>query len=483
MRVAGFFGTKPALSRRALFSDGLFVKIARFLFTFGYVLMKTPSTWSSKIGFILSAAGSAIGLGAIWKFPYTAGTNGGAVFFLLFLLFTVLVALPVQLAEFYIGRKSGKNAVDSFKALSSSRIWPWVGRLGVFACFVLLSFYSVVGGWVLNYVVHAFTGEIHTGADFEALFGATIADPVGSIAYQGLFMLMTVWVVKSGISDGIEKANRYMMPALFVLFVVLAVRSLTLPDAMAGVSFLLKPDWSYFTPQSMLTALGQAFFALSIGVSTMITYASYLNNKQDLFRSGHSIMWMNLFVSLLAGLVIFPAVFAFGFEPSSGPGLIFMVLPAVFMKIPFGSVLFAVFMLLVVFATLTSAFSMLETVIAAVIREDESKRSSRTWLIGTAIFLVGIPSALSFGVMAEVKFFGKTLFDLWDYMITALIMPLSALSVSVFVGWLQNRAAVLEHMREGSTVPQAVLILWLNTLRFIAPVAIVLVFANTLGWI
>ena len=231
----------------------------------------------------------------------------------------------------------------------------------------------------------------------------------------------------------------------------------------------------------MLTALGQAFFALSIGVSTMITYAAYLDKKQDLFRSGNSIMWMNLFVSILAGLVIFPAVFAFGFEPSQGPGLIFVVLPAVFMKMPLGTLLFAVFMLLVVFATLTSAFSMLETVIAAVIREDEGKRESRTWIIGTAIFLVGIPSALSFGVMAEVKFFGKTLFDLWDFMITALIMPLSALSVSVFVGWLQNRATVLEHMREGSTVPQTVLILWLNTLRFIAPVAIVLVFLNALG--
>ena len=445
--------------------------------------MKTPASWSSKIGFILSAAGSAIGLGAIWKFPYTAGTNGGAVFFLLFLLFTILIALPVQLAEFYIGRKSGKNAVDAFKVLAPDTLWPWVGRMGVFACFILLSFYSVVGGWVLNYVVHAFDGSIRAGADFEALFSNTIASPVGSVAYQGLFMLMTVWVVKSGISSGIEKANRYMMPALFILFLLLAGRSLTLPDAMAGVSFLLKPDWSHLSPQTMLTALGQAFFALSIGVSTMITYAAYLDRKQDLFRSGHSIMWMNLLVSLLAGLVIFPAVFAFGFEPSQGPGLIFVVLPAVFMKLPLGNLLFAVFMLLVVFATLTSAFSMLETVIAATIRENESKRSSRTWIIGTAIFIVGIPSALSFGVLGEMKLFGKTLFDLWDYMITALIMPIGALSVAVFVGWIHKKQAVLEHMREGSGVPQAVLSLWLYTLRFLAPVAIVLVFANTLGWI
>ena len=445
--------------------------------------MKTPASWSSKIGFILSAAGSAIGLGAIWKFPYTAGTNGGAVFVLMFLVFTILVALPVQLAEFYIGRKSGKNAVDAFKTLAPNSLWPWIGRMGVFACFILLSFYSVVGGWVLNYVVHAFDGSIRQNADFNALFGSTISNPVGSIAYQGLFMLMTVWVVKSGIAAGIERANKYMMPALFVLLLLLAVRSLTLDGAMAGISFLLKPDWSHFTPQTMLTALGQAFFALSLGVSTMITYAAYLDKKQDLFRSGNSIMWMNLLVSLLAGLVIFPAVFAFNFEPGQGPGLIFVVLPAVFMKLPLGQILFAVFMLLVVFATLTSAFSMLETVIAAAIREDERKRSKTTWIIGTAIFIVGIPSALSFGVLSDWKLFGKTLFDLWDYMITVLIMPISSLLVAVFVGWIRQKSDVLEHMREGSSVPQAVIVLWLNALRFLAPVAILLVFANTLGWI
>lgn len=278
--------------------------------------MSNHTSWSSKIGFVLAAAGSAIGLGAIWKFPYTAGTNGGAVFFLLFLIFTVLVALPVQLAEFYIGRTGGKNAVDSFRVLRPGTQWLWVGRMGVAACFILLSFYSVVGGWVLNYVVHSFTGAVHTGADFEALFGATISNPAGSLSYQALFMLITVWVVKGGISDGIEKANRYLMPGLFILFIALAIRSLTLPGAMEGVSFLLKPNWSYFKADTMITALGQAFFALSIGVSAMITYASYLGKDQDMFRSGHTIMWMNLLVSLLAGLVIFPAVFAFGFEPS-----------------------------------------------------------------------------------------------------------------------------------------------------------------------
>lgn len=444
--------------------------------------MKSAS-WSSKIGFILSAAGSAIGLGAIWKFPYTAGTNGGAVFFILFLLFTLLIGLPVLLAEFYIGRRSGRNAVDAFKTLAPGSLWPWVGRMGVVACFILLSFYSVVGGWVLAYVVHAFSGAIQPDTDFGLLFENTISIPTNAVAYQGLFMLMTVAVVQGGVADGIEKASRYLMPALFVLLVLLVLRSLMLPGAMAGVSFLLKPDWRHINPQTMLIALGQAFFALSIGVSAMITYAAYLDEKQDIFRSANSVMWLNLLVSLLAGLVIFPAVFAFGFKPDQGPGLIFVVLPAVFQHIPFGQILFAVFMLLVLFATLTSAFSMLETVIAAAIRNNESRRRPAAWLIGTTIFIIGIPSALSFGIWKDFTLLGKTVFDLWDYLITAWIMPVGALCVAVFVAWAQQKSEVLAHMRSGSNVARWISQFWLATLRYLAPIAILLVFANTLGWI
>ena len=431
--------------------------------------MSQPTHWSSKIGFILSAAGSAIGLGAIWKFPYTAGTNGGAVFFLLFLLFTVLVGLPVLLAEFYIGRKSGRNAVDAFKELSPQRRqWAAVGYMGVAGCFVLLSFYSVVGGWVLAYVVHAFSGAIHAGTDFDKLFVDTIASPATAIGYQALFMLLTILVVQNGISTGIEKASRYLMPALFIMFLVLAVRSLLLPGSMAGVSFLLKPDVSAVTPGTMLTALGQAFFALSLGVSAMITYAAYLSRKQDMLRSANSVMWLNMLVSLLAGLVIFPAVFALGFKPNQGPGLIFVVLPAVFM-------------VLVTFATLTSAFAMLETVIAAAIHNNEPRRRRATWITGLAILLVGIPSALSFGLWSEVKLLDRTVFDWWDYLITSWIMPIGALLTAIFTAWVQPREQVLAHMREGATVSDTLIRLWYWALRYIAPLAILLVFAHTLG--
>ncbi len=444
--------------------------------------MTTPH-WTSRIGFILAAAGSAIGLGAIWKFPYTAGTNGGAVFFLLFLLFTVLIGLPVLLAEFYIGRKSGQNAVDAFKTLAPGKAWVWIGRMGVAACFILLSFYSVVGGWVLQYVVHAFTGAISADADFGALFGQSIANPLPAIGYQAVFMLITVAVVQNGISDGIEKAGRWLMPALFVMFVLLAMRSLLLPGAMEGVWFLLKPDFSSVTPQTFLTALGQAFFALSLGVSAMVTYAAYLDRSQNMLKAAHSIMWLNMLVSLLAGLVIFPAVFAFGFEPGAGPGLIFVVLPAVFQHIPFGTVLFAVFMLLVTFATLTSAFAMLETVIAAAIHNKEHRRRRVTWLTGLAIFIVGIPSALSFGEMSSFTVFGKTVFDLWDFLITSLLMPLGALLTALFVAWQQPKTQVFAHMQEGYSGSRKLIVWWYNALRYLAPLAILLVFAHTLGWL
>ncbi|WP_107688992.1 sodium-dependent transporter [Neisseria wadsworthii] len=445
--------------------------------------MSKSTHWSSKIGFILSAAGSAIGLGAIWKFPYTAGTNGGAVFFMLFLVFTILIGLPILLAEFYIGRKSGKNAIDAFKTLAPGTPWHWVGRMGVLACFILLSFYSVVGGWVLAYVVHAFRGAITAQTDFEALFQHTISDPFSAIGYQALFMLLTVSVVKGGIAQGIEKANRWLMPILFIMFLLLAARSLTLPGAMAGVSFFLKPDFGAVNASSVLTALGQAFFALSLGVSAMITYAAYLDDNQDLFRSSNSVMWLNMLVSLLAGLVIFPAVFAFGFKPDAGPGLIFIVLPAVFQQIPFGSILFAVFMLLVSFATLTSAFAMLETVLAATTHNREHKRRKTAWLLGFAIMIVGIPSALSFGILSKYTVFGKTVFDLWDYLITSWMMPIGALCIALFTAWVQNRNHVLQHMQQGSSMPPFIGSVWYAALRYLAPLAILLVFANTLGWI
>lgn len=443
--------------------------------------MRNTESWSSKIGFILSAAGSAIGLGAIWKFPYTLGTSGGAVFLLLFIAFTLLVGLPVLLAEFAIGRSTRQNAIAALRALAPDSLWPWLGRIGVATCFVILSFYSVVGGWVVAYLYHTLNGDVAASTDFAALFAQIISNPAEVLLCQAAFMLTTMWVVQSGVSQGIEKANRYLMPALFVLFVLLAARSLTLPGAMAGVRFLFQPDWAYLNSQTALIALGQAFFALSLGVAVMITYASYLNTNSDLFRAGNSVVWLNLLISLLSGLVIFPAVFALGFEPNQGPGLIFVVLPAVFQQMPWGSLLFGVFMLLVLFATLTSAFSILENISAAASRGDSRQRQRYTWLMGILVYLAGIPSALSFGPWAGFTPSGKSIFEWLDYLTTAWSMPLGALLVAVFVGWHWHKEILRHEILLGSNVNPRWFGIWYVLVKYIAPLAITVVFLRGIG--
>ncbi|MDO5102228.1 MAG: sodium-dependent transporter [Lautropia sp.] len=444
--------------------------------------MSQRDNWSSKLGFILSSAGSAIGLGAIWKFPYTAGTHGGAVFVLFFLLFTFLVAAPILIAEFAIGRHARHSAIQAFRRIKPGSAWPLVGWMGVVTCFVLLSFYSVVGGWVVAYVWHALTGSLQVGTDFGAFFQSLITNPAEVLLFQGIFMAATIWVVRSGVSTGIEKANKYMMPALFIMFILLAIRSLSLDGAAEGVKFLLSPDWSYLNGETMLGALGQAFFALSLGVSAMITYASYLRNDNDLIRNANLVVWMNLLISLLAGLVIFPAVFALGFEPNQGPGLIFAVLPAVFAKLPFGIPLFAIFMILVLFATLTSAFAMLETTTAAVIGDHPARRRRYTLWIGLAVFVAGIPSALSFDRLSHLKLIGERgIFDSLDYLVSAWSMPLGALLIGLFVAWAWRTEAVRAEVTTGSNLPGWLFSVWLLLVRFVAPVAIVIVFLHGIG--
>lgn len=443
--------------------------------------MKKQEQWSSKIGFILAAAGSAIGLGAIWKFPYMAGTNGGGVFFLLFILFTILIGAPILLAEFFIGRRTQKDAISSFQALAPKTAWPIVGTVGVIAAFIILSFYSVVGGWVLSYMWRTAAGVISQDMNFDALFGEIISNPVEVLIAQALFMIMTIMVVQGGVQKGIERASTFMMPALFILFIALVIRSLTLPGAMEGVRFLLSPDWAYLNGQTALTALGQAFFALSIGVSVMVTYASYLDKKEDMTRSAFSVAGLNIVISLLAGLVIFPAVFALGYEPGQGPGLVFVVLPAVFGQMPFGSLFFFVFLVLLLFATLTSAFSILEIVVAAVTKQDAGKRKKAAWLTGLAIFIVGIPSALSFGVLSHITILNRSIFDFADFMTSSIAMPLGALFIALFTGFKMKKAEVQEEVLRGSSMSMALFNTWYVLVKFVAPAAILFILLQSVG--
>ena len=443
--------------------------------------MKSNEQWSSRFGFILASAGSAIGLGALWKFPYMAGSNGGGAFFLVFLLFTLAVGAPMLLAEFVIGRHSQQNAVSSYESISGNPKWKWLGYLGVLASFIILSFYSVIGGWVITYLLRSFSGSL-TGlpnSQYEQLFGDIIGNPSTALITQAVFLAITVAIVQFGIQKGIETASRYMMPALFVLFLVLVVRSLSLEGAMEGVSFFLKPDFTKLTAEGVLDALGQSFFALSVGISLMVTYSSYLDRKADLTGSVISVVGLNVLISALAGLAIFPAVFAFGFEPAEGAGLIFTVLPAVFNQMAFGGIFFTVFMALLLFATLTSAFSLMEIIVSTVTK-GEGNRKKVSWIAGFFVFLLGIPSALSFGVLGDISVFGRTIFDTMDFLASNLLMPIGALLISIFVSTKMKRDILANEVMMSSKIGRVIFPIWYGLIRYIVPAAIAIVLITSL---
>jgi neurotransmitter:Na+ symporter, NSS family len=436
--------------------------------------------WGTKIGFILSAAGSAIGLGAIWKFPYMTGIGGGGAFFLVFILFTLFIGLPILLAEFVIGRSTQKEAVAAYKTIAPGSLWPWVGRMGVAACFLLLSFYSVIGGWILIYLWYAISGKLWSeGLNFEEVFGGAISSPLLAAGAQLIFILLSVLIVSRGVQGGLEKVNKYFMPALFLMFLALIARSLSFDHAIEGVKFFLQPDFGKMTPDVFLYALGQSFFSLSVGVSVMVTYSSYLSKKENITKAAFSITGLTLLIALLAGLAIFPAIFSFGMEPAEGPGLLFIVLPAIFSKIAFGELFFILFLLLFFFAALTSAISMLEINVAAAGKK--AGRTKASFLFGLLIFAAGIPSALSFGIWNDILIFGKTFFDLADYLVSNILLPLGALFITIFVPWRMDRNTLVNELQAGSGMARRLFAFWLLLLKYAVPAAIIIVFLNGTG--
>ncbi|THE13680.1 sodium-dependent transporter [Bacillus timonensis] len=446
-------------------------------------MKQSEQQWSSKISFILAAAGSAIGLGAIWKFPYVAGTSGGGIFFIIFLIFTLLIGLPLLLAEFVIGRTTQKNAIVSFEELAPKTNWHIVGRLGFITNAILLSFYSVVGGWILIYLVSGSIGNLNglTETEYGSYFGETISNPFLVIIAQLVFILITIIVVAKGVQSGIEKASKWMMPALFILFLVIIIRSITLENSLEGILFILKPSLSSLTSDTILFALGQSFFALSVGACTMLTYSSYLSKKENLVQSAFSIVLLNILVTLLAGLAIFPAVFAFDLEPDAGPVLLFNVLPTVFNSMPFGMVFLIAFLLLFLFATLTSAFSMLELIVAILTKGNIQRRKFYAWMSGLVIFLVGVPSALSYGVLSDVHLFGKSIFDFADFLVSNILLPVGALFIALFVSFKFPRTTLYKEMQLGSSLPISLLTAWFFIIRYVVPVVIIIVFLDSLG--
>lgn len=428
--------------------------------------------FSSRIGFILAAAGSAVGLGNIWKFPYITGANGGGAFLVIYLVITFSIGLSVMLAELAIGRAAEKSPVGAFAKLRGGA-WPIVGIMGVAAGFIILSFYGVVAGWTLAYIGKVLTGllTLSDPAAFGGAFGAFIADPVQPVLYSALFMALTVGVVIGGVAPGIERACKILMPALILIIVVLMVRTLTLPGAEKGLAFYLSPDFSKVTAATFHAALAHAFFSLSLGMGAMITYGSYMHRRESLANAAMWVTTLDAGIAVIAGLVILPAVFAFGFDPAQGPGLTFVTLPAVFAQMPAGMFFGLLFFVLLAVAALTSSVSLLEVVVAYFIDERNMSRKRAATMFGAIIFLLGIPSSLSLGVWKGYTIQGKGFFDVMDYIATNLLLPMGGICIALFVGWVILPRAITEATGNGATRPGWVA-LWSLTLKFLAPAAI-----------
>ncbi|MCK5330278.1 MAG: sodium-dependent transporter [Candidatus Marinimicrobia bacterium] len=444
--------------------------------------------WGSKLGFILAATGSAIGLGNIWKFPYIAGENGGAAFIFIYLICIAIIGLPVLIAEILVGRTTQRNPVGAFKALSGSRLWTAVGGMGVLAGFVILSFYSVVAGWSLGYIFEALKG---TFAEFSSAdlagehFNLLVSNVQWVIGFHLIFFLLTMVVVYAGVQNGIERGSKIMMPMLFCILIALVIRGLTLPGAGAGMNFLWNPDWSKVTPTAVLVALGHAFFTLSLGMGAMMTYGSYMSKKDSIPGASLQIVFFDTLIALLAGIAIFTAVFATGQDPAAGPGLIFQTLPAVFAKMPGGYIFGILFFLLLTIAALTSAISLLEVVVAYFVDERDWSRHWAVLVFGLVLILVGIPSALSFNLLADWKLFGKTYFDLADFLASNILLPLGGLAIAVFVAWIWGLDKVLVQLKSGAEelfdlFPNRIKLLTFF-LKYISPVLIFLVLLNSIG--
>ncbi|WP_022836447.1 sodium-dependent transporter [Salisaeta longa] len=408
--------------------------------------------WGSRIGFVLAAAGSAIGLGNIWRFPYITGENGGAAFVVLYLLCIAFICLPYLFAELALGRNSQKNPVGAIAAIKARTPWMLVGALCVLTGVFILSYYGVVAGWAFGYI---FKGLVAPATDAGTYFASFIADPWTVIPLMGFFMLFTISIVASGVEQGIERASKVLMPILLVLILVVIFRSVTLPGAGAGLEFYLNPDFSKVDGGVVLAALGQAFFSLSLGMGAMITYGSYLPKSENLLVSGGYVALFDTAIALLAGLMIFPAVFAMGQNPSEGPALVFVILPEVFGAMPLGSFVGAVFFTLLSIAALTSTVSLLEVVVSYFVDETSWSRKKSAWLVGGFTFLVGVPSALSQGgsdfFTNQLQLFGQTGFlNIMDYIWGNVSLALGALLLSIFVSWVWGADAAVRELQQGA---------------------------------
>lgn len=451
----------------------------------------TPTRqWSSNYLFILASIGSTVGLSNIWKFTYLVGENGGGAFVLIYLISLISLGIPVLMAEFLIGRRGGKSMVGTMLSLSKkegiSKHWQYFGWVAMVTVFLVLSFYCVIAGWTIDYTIAALTGSLGNLDAVSAVdfYNNILTDPLRMMFFQGIFVVATVWIVAKGIHGGLEKSTSWMMPALFVILIILLIYSMFTGKFSEAFAFMFTPDFSKITAPIALTAFGQAFFSLGVGVGVMLTYGAYMPKNSSIFRSAVTISLADGLTAVVAGLAIFPIVFQYGLSPAEGPGLLFMTLPIAFSQMPAGNIIGSLFFLLLVFAALSSSISLLESTISRLEESSSLGRKKITIISGALLWLVGLGTVFSFNIWSEFTpldmikpLEGKTVFGLIDYFASNLLMPLGGILMAIMAGWVLTKESVHEELNlENETL----FIIWRLLVRYIAPAAVMIIFISNL---
>lgn len=450
-------------------------------------------TFSSGLAVFFATLGSAVGLGNIWKFPYLVGINGGGAFILVYLVCIVLVGMPVAISEFYIGRRTKSNPIQAFDKLKVGPLWKIIGYLGVMTSFFVMLFYSSVAGWVYLYTFKALKGDFtsiaslpmkEAGAFVTKEFDMVVGGPISPMLWQLIVVSVVSIIIFAGVKKGIEKVTKTLMPVLFVLIIVCALRALTLEGARQGIDFLFSVDFSAITPAVLLSALGLAFFKLSIGMGTMITYASYFTNDNNMPATSAKVAISDVGISMLAGLAVFPVVFTFGLEPGNGPGLLFNTIPLVFSKIPFGSTLLIAFFFLASIAATTAMTSMFAVPVSVLTESLNMRKSTAVILTGGMVFLIGIFTVHPSSLLGNVEIFGKSFFDLFDYISSNILMPIGGLLIAIFVGYFVTKDELIDELsNQGRLNMVFFLRIFRLLLRFITPILLIIIFLNSIGLI
>lgn len=440
--------------------------------------------WSSRIAFILAATGAAIGLGNVWKFPYITGLNGGGAFVIVYLVCVLAIGLPVMMAEVMLGRRGRRNPINTMRLLSEEetgrRLWQFVGWLGVITGMLILSYYSVIAGWTMDYTLQAIGGAF-TGADtaeVRGLFAELTARPWRMLAWHTLFLLMTVFIVARGVEQGLERAVKYLMPILFLLLLALVGYAMTTGHFLAGLRFMFDLDFGSLSGESVLMAMGQAFFSLSIGMGAIMAYGAYLPEDASIGGTCLSVVLADTAVAILAGMMLFPVVFANGLDPAEGPGLLFQTLPLAFGQMPGGSFFGALFFVLLIFAAWTSSIGLVEPAVARLVEHRGLSRGAAAWIVGAVIWLLGLVSILSFNYWQEITLFGRSLFGTLDFVTSNIMLPLTGFLIAIFAGWVMCKSSSVEELEMGTGNRYA---LWRLLVRFVAPVAMILIAMHASG--